>query len=479
MFKKILSFVLMLMAFGLLSARAQDEAKCLALVVANATYQDPQDRLENPVNDGKAVSKMLEKLGFNVICAYDVNNESFSRAVRMFGSLSKYYDVAVFYYCGHGAQGKFSNGSHGNFMVPVNVSVRGNEDVVNRCVSLRKVVDALNTYPSKCRTKVLFVDACRSIPSFLNVVDRSEDMLLSLAQYDDCWTIFSTMDGEKADDGESRHSPFAEAWLETMTVPDLHLRDFCFRLAERVKQMTNNEQRASLQCGSSSDWVFCSSDRNDSIVLQELKQCVHSCIQVVKEDSVNKADSCYKDALRLFAANRYEEAALAFIQAAEAGNADAQGALGYCYYYGQGVNKDYQKAVYWYTKAASQGIDYAQTGLGLCYLNGRGVQQDYSKCAEWFTMSALNGDDYAQYFLGICYSLGRGVVLDYDRAAYWFQRSALQGNSDAQEALAGCYLYGLGVEKDTELAIDWYIKAARQGNLAAQQRLKDISVSWE
>ena len=49
---------------------------------------------------------------------------------------------------------------------------------------------------------------------------------------------------------------------------------------------------------------------------------------------------------------------------AQKGNADAQYALGYMYYYGKGVPKDYQLAVKWMRAAASQGQPLAQQALG-------------------------------------------------------------------------------------------------------------------
>ena len=41
----------------------------------------------------------------------------------------------------------------------------------------------------------------------------------------------------------------------------------------------------------------------------------------------------------------------------------AQCNLGYCYYFGQGVPKDYSEAVKWYRKAAEQGHEYAKERL--------------------------------------------------------------------------------------------------------------------
>ena len=50
---------------------------------------------------------------------------------------------------------------------------------------------------------------------------------------------------------------------------------------------------------------------------------------------------------------------------AEQGNLAAQSLLGYKYYNGEGVPKDYQQAVKWFRLASEQGEAHAQFKLGL------------------------------------------------------------------------------------------------------------------
>ena len=51
-------------------------------------------------------------------------------------------------------------------------------------------------------------------------------------------------------------------------------------------------------------------------------------------------------------------------RAAEDGDANAQAELGFRFYEGNGVPKDYHAAVKWYTKAAEQGDPRGQNNLG-------------------------------------------------------------------------------------------------------------------
>ena len=58
-----------------------------------------------------------------------------------------------------------------------------------------------------------------------------------------------------------------------------------------------------------------------------------------------------------------EKSAEWFEKAAELGNVDAMGYLGYCYEYGMGVTQNYDMALEWYKKAAELGNTGAEIGL--------------------------------------------------------------------------------------------------------------------
>ncbi len=62
-------------------------------------------------------------------------------------------------------------------------------------------------------------------------------------------------------------------------------------------------------------------------------------------------------------AKRYREAFINLKAAAEKDNPDAQYALGYMYYYGQGVTENKQKAFFWFHRAALNGHEKAIEAL--------------------------------------------------------------------------------------------------------------------
>ena len=81
---------------------------------------------------------------------------------------------------------------------------------------------------------------------------------------------------------------------------------------------------------------------------------------------------------------------------AEQGDSSAQFSLGWFYYYGYVVPKDYKEAVKWYRKSAEQGNVEAQRWLGACYCYGKGVPKDYVFAYMWFNLSLAEDDQISK-----------------------------------------------------------------------------------
>ena len=124
--------------------------------------------------------------------------------------------------------------------------------------------------------------------------------------------------------------------------------------------------------------------------------------------------------------------------------------IGDMYYFGDGVEQDYEEAVEWYKAAAGQDYDLAQYNLGHMYRNGYGVAQDYTKAIQWYKKAAEQGNSEAQNSLGDMYYFGDGVEQDYEEAIQWYRKAAEQGNGKAQNSLGDMYYWGRGVEQDYE-----------------------------
>ena len=167
----------------------------------------------------------------------------------------------------------------------------------------------------------------------------------------------------------------------------------------------------------------------------------------------------------------YAEAARWYRMAADQGQGDAQVFLAFLYQDGRGVPKDMGLAARWYRAAADQGDATAQLELGLLYQNGDGVPRDLVAAAQWLERSAVQDDPVAQYYTGLNYYFGRGVDQDFDQAVGWFISAADQGHDGAEYQLGQCYEFGDGVPQDYAEAAFWYELAAEQGHARAQLAL--------
>ena len=162
--------------------------------------------------------------------------------------------------------------------------------------------------------------------------------------------------------------------------------------------------------------------------------------------------------------------------------------------------KDRQAALPYLEAAAKAGDAWAQGYLGWMYDTGSGVAQNRVKALSWFEKAALQGNKTAQYNLGVSYETGSGVAKDLSAALQWYEKAAAQGYKDAQDAIkrvkqkteaekakpkaktneelakeylkkGDLYRNGVDVEQDFQQAIYWYEQAVQQGNLDAYERL--------
>ena len=88
---------------------------------------------------------------------------------------------------------------------------------------------------------------------------------------------------------------------------------------------------------------------------------------------------------------------------------------------------------------AEEGDSEAQVNLGWCYFDGLGIDKDYKKAASWYQKAAEQNNPWGELNLAICFKEGKGVPKNLLKAFKYFERSAKQENAKAQFALAQFY----------------------------------------
>lgn len=173
------------------------------------------------------------------------------------------------------------------------------------------------------------------------------------------------------------------------------------------------------------------------------------------------------------------EKASDYIDAANAGDANAQLCLGICYADGRGVQKSDADAVEWYRRSAKQGNTIAKFCLAIHYANEWGVpknrEQNDKRAFELYSEAAAEGYSPAFLCLGLCYANGRGVTLNHSKALECYMKDA--DNPETQYCIGICYEHGdeLGLTQDLEIAKQWYRKSAANGYAFAMQKLKELA----
>lgn len=136
----------------------------------------------------------------------------------------------------------------------------------------------------------------------------------------------------------------------------------------------------------------------------------------------------------------YELAMLYFRISAKYNYHKAQFYIGYMYDEGEGIPCSYKSAIYWYKLAASNGNSTAMNNLGAMYSKGNGVSRDRTKAFELYREAYDASDNKSSegrimYNLGLCYKYGRGTKKNLEEAKYWLSRSVKAGYKDAAFSL--------------------------------------------
>ena len=126
------------------------------------------------------------------------------------------------------------------------------------------------------------------------------------------------------------------------------------------------------------------------------------------------------------------------LQSATDGDGNAFSQLAYLYELGNcdpgdGVDiVDYQLAFTWYSRAYYEVRDvWGAIGLGQLYYYGHGVDIDYEKALKYFQEAEYNNIGHVYLMLGKMYHLGRGVKIDLRKAKTYFSKAKDLGNIPA------------------------------------------------
>lgn len=205
----------------------------MALVVGMGNYIGAP--LPNAVSDAESVGAALETVGFDVSYSLNQDREGILQDLKAFDRKlgAQRPDWLVVYYAGHGIQ---FDGI--NYLVPINAeqNLDRPRDLANYAIELNQIIRGYLNHQTK-RTFIL-LDACRD-PGIFNNYEK-KGLAGTAIEVDnlDLSFFFATQNDKYAYDGANGKSPFAQAIVENIAVPDQRWEKFIHAVRTRTKELT-------------------------------------------------------------------------------------------------------------------------------------------------------------------------------------------------------------------------------------------------
>lgn len=177
-----------------------------ALVIGNAAYKDAP--LKNPVNDARAMTAMLRRLGFDVIARENVTRDQLGQAIVEFAGRLDSTSAGLLFYAGHGIQSRGRN-----YLIPVDAALNTESDLRYQAVDVTGLIEEFEL--AKTRVGFVILDACRNNPFERRM--RGAAPVTGLAAIDAARGLmiaYATAPGSVAADGEGDNGTYTTALLK-------------------------------------------------------------------------------------------------------------------------------------------------------------------------------------------------------------------------------------------------------------------------
>lgn len=210
--------------------------KRIALIIGNDDYGS--QRLENPVNDARALNDVLKILGFETSVHINLNKDEMEDIIAQFAKNANNYDMALFFYAGHAIQSDDIN-----YLIPACPErVLNKADVKRKYVDLPFIINSMMYENAK--RNIIILDACRDTPDFIGINTRGGKRgLANIAEPKGFLIAYSTQAGKTAADGtDMKHSPYTTVLLEQLKEPGLNVDQLFVRVRDYVQELTHDEQ---------------------------------------------------------------------------------------------------------------------------------------------------------------------------------------------------------------------------------------------
>ncbi len=260
---KFLLYLVFLWFYPIASQSSQQPSfQRVAIVIGNSEYK--QQPLKNPINDAKAVSKVLHSYGFDVNEFYDIKGQESERISQIIKNKVSTNTTFFFYYAGHGIQ---VDGS--NYFPNVDSNFKDLQAVQRGSIRLNDILKEINS--TKPKAAVVVLDACRDNP--YELLTSSKDSFKGLARAvspPGTVIFYATRPGSVASDGRGDNGLFTEVLLKEISNPQLPLELLFRRVSSGVFKSSKGEQEPWVEGVIREEIIIASRDEKDVVTAEKL-----------------------------------------------------------------------------------------------------------------------------------------------------------------------------------------------------------------
>jgi len=162
----------------------------VALIIGNNNYKSRSlSKLNNPINDARAIKKILSTRNFEIIYQEDATRKIMRKKLRLFYKKIRNGAVGFLYFSGHGLE---LDGE--NFLIPIDATIEEKDDVEDDSISVDSILKKMQKAGNRLNIAVL--DACRNDP-----FSKGGSGGLAKVETEGIFVAYATSAGKVASDG--------------------------------------------------------------------------------------------------------------------------------------------------------------------------------------------------------------------------------------------------------------------------------------
>jgi hypothetical protein len=224
-----------------------------AFIIGMTNYVNPQNVLQNCVNDANSIKDAFTQLGIDSTKITNAGITELRNSFDLYIQELINYEVAIVFFAGHGLEIAGEN-----YLCAIDTNFSSLNHIRYSSLPLNYIIDELQR--TKIYTKIIILDACRDNPFIRGLRSSNRLELAPVSAPLGSLIAFSTSPGQSASDGGSiNNGAYTYSLLQHILINDLKIEELFKRVRNTLFSLTNKTQISWEHTSLMNDFYFCSS----------------------------------------------------------------------------------------------------------------------------------------------------------------------------------------------------------------------------